>query len=151
MNKEVPTERIERKYPLRMIYFYLTADCNLRCRHCYIAPDFQTANKSSAYLPFDTFKSIIAEAKPLGLVSVKLTGGEPLLHPDILKILEHIRDEGLDLVLETNGVLCTPEIAKALAACRLKLVSVSLDGADAYTHDSFRARESCAAHRGTAA
>lgn len=143
MNKDVSTESVERKFPLQRIYFYLTADRNLRCRHCWIAPDFQATNASSAYLPLDLFKSIIAEAKPLGLVGVKLTGGEPLLHPQILAILEHIRAEGLELGIETNGVLCTPEVAKAIATCKVAQVSVSLDGADAETHEWVRGVDGC--------
>jgi SynChlorMet cassette radical SAM/SPASM protein ScmF len=85
------------------------------------------------------FKAIIDEAKPLGLSGVKLTGGEPLLHPRILEILEVIQAEGLGLVVETNGVLCTPELAARLkATAKNPFVSVSLDGADAETHEWVR-------------
>ncbi len=79
----------------------------------------------------------------MGLVGVKLTGGEPLLHPQILDILEHIRSEGLEVGIETNGVLCTPQIAKAIAACKKVQVSVSLDGADADTHEWVRGVDGC--------
>lgn len=133
----------KRNFPLRIIYFYLTKDCNLRCRHCWIAPDYQATSTSSAYLPLELFKSIIEEAKPLGLTGVKLTGGEPLLHPQILEILEFIKAEGLTLNIETNGVLCTPEIARAIAACRTMGVSVSLDGIDAFTHEWVRGVDGC--------
>jgi SynChlorMet cassette radical SAM/SPASM protein ScmF len=141
--KNVSSESGGRKYRLNRIYFYLTADCNLRCRHCWISPDYQATTTSSAYLPFETFKSIIAEARPLGLIGVKLTGGEPLLHPQILDILEYIRSEDLELGIETNGVLCTPEIAKAINACKKVQVSVSLDGADAETHEWVRGVDGC--------
>lgn len=131
-------DKEERKYPLNQIYFYLTEGCNLRCRHCWIAPKFQTKNQSYPVLSLNLFKSIIEQAKPLGLTGVKLTGGEPLMHPDIRKILEYTRSEDLNLIIETNGVLCTPEIALKIAACKNPLVSVSLDGSESKTHEWIR-------------
>lgn len=131
------------RYPLRQIYFYLTRDCNLRCRHCWISPDFQSATTSSSYLPLDLFKSIIAEARPLGLNGLKLTGGEPLLHPQILDILDVIRAEGLAVSIETNGVLCSAEIARAIASCKVTGVSISLDGVTAETHEWVRCVDGC--------
>lgn len=130
-------------YPLNQIYFYLTEGCNLRCRHCWIAPKYQSEANQYAALDLDMFKSIIEQAKPLGLTGVKLTGGEPLLHPEINEILEHIRTENLDLTVETNGVLCTPELARKMAACSDPFVSVSLDGADAETHEKIRGVDGC--------
>jgi SynChlorMet cassette radical SAM/SPASM protein ScmF len=79
----------------------------------------------------------------LGLTGVKLTGGEPLLHPQIREILEFIRAEDLRLTVETNGVLLTPELAWDMASCRNPFVSVSLDGADAETHEWVRGAVGC--------
>ena len=62
-----------------------------------------------------------------------MTGGEPLLHPQIQEMLEFIRTEDLRLTVETNGVLCTPELTAKMAACKNPFVSVSLDGSDAET------------------
>ena len=130
-------------YPLNQIYFYLTEGCNLRCRHCWIAPKFQDKGHSYPVLSLDLLKSIVDQAKPLGLSSLKLTGGEPLLHPEISEILEYIREEDLNLSIETNGVLCTPEIARQIGACKNPFVSVSLDGADAETHEWVRGVPGC--------
>jgi SynChlorMet cassette radical SAM/SPASM protein ScmF len=132
-----------RTYPLNQIYFYLTEGCNLRCRHCWIAPKYQSEGNSYPALDLDLFKSIIEQAKPLGLTGVKLTGGEPLLHPQISEILEHIQTEDLRLTVETNGVLCTPELAENIAVCKDPFVSVSLDGADAETHEWVRGVTGC--------
>jgi SynChlorMet cassette radical SAM/SPASM protein ScmF len=128
---------------LNAIYFYLTDGCNLRCRHCWIQPEYEPSGLSCKHLSPELFRSIIAQAKPLGLSSVKLTGGEPLLHPGIREILGHVRSEGLRLVVETNGVLCTPEIAREIAACKNPFVSVSIDGADAATHEWMRGVDGC--------
>ncbi len=129
------------EYPLNQIYFYLTKGCNLRCRHCWITPKYQSSDQSYPALDIDLFRSIIQQAKPLGLSGIKLTGGEPLLHPHIFKILKVIRSEGINLTVETNGILCTPELAKEIATCKNPLVSVSLDGADAEIHEWVRGVE----------
>lgn len=136
-NTENETQKAE--FRLRQIYFYLTEGCNLKCRHCWIAPKYQAPDKPLSALSLNLFRSIIGQAKPLGLTEVKLTGGEPLLHPQIHAILEVIHADGLGLTLETNGVLCTPELAEKIKATSEKpFVSVSLDGADAQTHEWVR-------------
>jgi SynChlorMet cassette radical SAM/SPASM protein ScmF len=132
-----------RTYPLNQIYFYLTEGCNLRCRHCWIAPKYQSENDSYAALDLGLFKSIVEQAKPLGLTGVKLTGGEPLLHPQIKEMLEYIQTEDLSMTLETNGVLCTAELAEKMAACKEPFVSVSVDGADSWTHEWVRGVKGC--------
>jgi SynChlorMet cassette radical SAM/SPASM protein ScmF len=131
-------ERSALNYPLGCIYFYLTEGCNLACRHCWIQPKFQNGERVYPSLDFGLFKSIIAQAKPMGLNSVKLTGGEPLLHPQIGELLDHIKKEELRLTIETNGVLCTPDLAQQIATCMNPFVSVSIDGADAETHEWVR-------------
>ena len=131
------------KYSLNQIYFYLTEGCNLRCRHCWIAPKYQTEGRSYPALDLDLFRSILEQAKPLGLSGAKLTGGEPLLHPQIHEMLELIRREEISLTVETNGLLCTPELAREMASCKNAFISVSLDGADAETHEWVRGVHGC--------
>jgi SynChlorMet cassette radical SAM/SPASM protein ScmF len=127
-----------RKYSLNQIYFYLTEGCNLRCRHCWIVPKYQTDGHANPSLDLDLFRSIIQQANPLGLTGVKLTGGEPLLHPNIHEILQFIRTQPIRLIVETNGILCSSEIASKMIACEDPFVSVSLDGVDAETHEWVR-------------
>lgn len=129
--------------PLGMLYFYLTEGCNLRCRHCWLAPQFQTEKKQYPALEPDLFRHILRQAKPLGLSAVKLTGGEPLMHPRITEILGVLREEGIRFNVETNGVLCTPVLARDLVGSGMYHVSVSLDGADAQTHEWVRGVEGC--------
>jgi SynChlorMet cassette radical SAM/SPASM protein ScmF len=124
--------------PLRQLYFYLTEGCNLACRHCWLAPKYDPEGSRYESLPVELFETAIREAKPLGLERVKLTGGEPLLHPHFLELLAIVRREGLGLTLETNGMLCIPEIAAEIALSPRRSVSVSMDGADAATHERVR-------------
>ncbi len=114
--------------PLGTIYFYLTGDCNMACRHCWIAPTFEHSDTSKKALPFELFKKIITEAKELGLNSVKLTGGEPFIHPDIIPILRYIRDERLNLTIESNGTTITPHHADLVKSCSGAFISISIDG-----------------------
>lgn len=130
-------------YPLQTIYFYLTEGCNLKCRHCWIAPPYQSTVKANSYLPLDLFASIIDQAKPLGLVNVKLSGGEPLMHPDIIGLLDIVKQEQLGLVIETNGILCIGNIAEKIASLKNPFVSVSLDGARAESHEWVRGVDGC--------
>lgn len=123
---------------LNTLYFYLTEGCNLACRHCWLAPKFDPDGSRYPVLPVELFETALREAKPLGLTGVKLTGGEPLMHPHIRTLLEILRREGLGLVIETNGILCTPELAAEIAKSPDPFVSVSLDGADAATHERVR-------------
>ncbi|TFH62067.1 MAG: radical SAM protein, partial [Gemmatimonadales bacterium] len=143
MDKEKVQALQKHTYPLNQLYFYLTEGCNLRCRHCWIVPRYQADNHPYSLLNLDLFRSIIEQAKPVGLTAVKLTGGEPLLHPQILEILEIIRNEDLRLTVETNGVLCTPELAREMASCKSPFVSVSLDGSDPETHEWVRRVPGC--------
>lgn len=130
-------------YPLKSIYFYLTDGCNLRCCHCWIQPRFTGEKIRHQFIDLELVKSIVAQAKPLGLTSVKLTGGEPLLHPQIPEILAFIKNEGLSLVVETNGLLCNAEICRLIAGCKKAFVSVSIDAANAETHDAIRGVTGC--------
>jgi SynChlorMet cassette radical SAM/SPASM protein ScmF len=128
---------------LETIYFYLTEGCNLRCRHCWMGPKYEAGEPRRRCLDVELFRAIVSQAIPLGLAAVKLTGGEPLLHPGIEKILDIARQENLHLTMETNGVLCTPALAERIASCGQPFVSVSLDGADAATHEWVRGVEGC--------
>ncbi len=89
-------------------------------------------------LPVEVFETAVREAKPLGLTGVKLTGGEPLMHPHFLRLLEITRQADLGVTVETNGLLCTSQVAAEIAKSSKKSVSVSIDGADAVTHEWVR-------------
>jgi SynChlorMet cassette radical SAM/SPASM protein ScmF len=134
---------ITQKPRLNTLYFYLTNDCNLRCRHCWISPKYSPSEVSLSSLPFELYCSIIKEAQPLGLAGVKLTGGEPLFHPRIQDILDFTLKENLGLIIETNGVLCTSELAKKIAEFKQVYISVSLDGVNAETHEWVRGINGC--------
>jgi len=128
---------------LQTIYFYITEGCNLKCRHCWLAPQYDPKGSKYQNLSLEGFQSIITQAKDMGLHSVKLTGGEPFLHPDITSMLEYVKQEELRVVVESNGVLVTPDHAALLKSCKNPFISVSLDGANAETHEWMRGVPGC--------
>ena len=131
-------DKQEKCPPLKQMYTYLTEGCNLACRHCWIAPKYDMNGTRYPVLPVELFEKAVMEGKKLGLSSVKLTGGEPLLHPDFAALLEILRREKLVLNIETNGMLCNTAVAKEISKSAQRFVAVSLDGADAETHDWVR-------------
>jgi len=127
--------------PLRTFYIYLSDNCNLRCRHCWIVPRFTDGKPDPGRcVDVDALREAISEAKTLGLNSAKLTGGEPMLHPRFMEVVDLLNAEGLRPYMETNCTLMTAEAARYLKD-KLTFISMSLDGADARTHDAFRGVE----------
>jgi SynChlorMet cassette radical SAM/SPASM protein ScmF len=125
---------------LGSIYMYTSGACNLNCSHCWINPEYQKeGTTSSLHLDPALIKKALTQGKPLGLSSVKLTGGEPLLNPRIKEIIELISSEGMSIIIETNGTLVDKAMAKFLKETeKFQFISVSLDGADAEIHEELR-------------
>lgn len=103
----------------------VTEACNFRCIYC--APNgFSTPRESP--LSADQIESIVRAAVALGITKIRLTGGEPLLRRDLVRIVRAIASvEGVrDLALTTNGFLLA-RLARDLADAGLKRVNISLD------------------------
>jgi len=124
---------------LQELYVYATNGCNCACRHCWIIPkDSGKSGNSIDFIEPDIFEAAVKEAKPMGLNSVKWTGGEPTIHPEFGMLLQIQKEHGLNGRLETNGMRVTQELANLLRECDVTDVSVSLDGGTAVTHDAVR-------------
>ena len=120
---------------LRLVAWETTRNCNLSCVHCRAsATSGPYEDEISTQNAFQLLEDISEVAKPI----IILTGGEPLLRPDIFRIAKHGSDLGLRMVMAPNGTLVTRDIAKKLVESGIKRVSISLDGADADSHDRFR-------------
>ena len=128
--------------PLTSLYFYISGSCNLACRHCWIEPDYQAGNQDGKFLKLEYVDKAIQEAKPLGLSSVKLTGGEPTLHPRFREIVDLIDSHGIRMNMESNGILINKDMAQFLKSKKhFSFISVSVDGANAETHEWLRGVE----------
>lgn len=137
---QAPLDLPEGVPPLRAFYLYMSNSCNLACRHCWITPRFVNGKPDPGdVIDVEALRDAVQEAKPMGLNNAKLTGGEPLLHPRFVEIVDMLSEEGLGLNMETNGTLLTAELARYLKKeTELNFISISLDGVDAETHDAFR-------------
>ncbi|HBF34787.1 TPA: heme b synthase, partial [Candidatus Sumerlaeota bacterium] len=119
----------------RLIAWEVTRSCNLQCRHCRASAQHGPyPNEFSTAECMQTLNKIAAFAKPI----IILTGGEPLLRPDIFEIAQHGTSLGLRMVLATCGGMLDVSIARQLKDSGIQRISLSLDGATADTHDDFR-------------
>jgi SynChlorMet cassette radical SAM/SPASM protein ScmF len=93
-------------------------------------------------LTTEEIRSVIDQALPLGLRSIKITGGEPFVRGDIVEIVGHADRLGLTIRIESNGTLLDEETARVLGQYRrLRQVAVSLDGATPQSHALLRGAE----------
>ncbi|MBW1910460.1 MAG: radical SAM protein [Deltaproteobacteria bacterium] len=93
----------------------LTERCNNNCVHCYINLPADDPTVRENELSTGEIKEILKEAASLGCLTVRLTGGEPLLREDFEEIYVFARGLGIKVLLFTNATLITPDIAALLA------------------------------------
>jgi len=123
---------------LLFVNLELTLRCNLRCLHC-----GSTAGRPRrAELTTNQWIDVVGQLADLGCQEVCVLGGEPLVRRDWRDVASAICDHGMDLVLITNGWSVDEKVVRQLQKLeRLDRIGVSLDGADAQTHDRLRGRD----------
>jgi heme b synthase len=120
---------------LRMIAWEVTRACNLDCIHCRAAaineppPGEFSTDEAKSFLD-----DVASFAKPV----IILTGGEPLMRPDIFEIAAYGKRLGLNMVMAPNGTLVDEEVVRNLLEVGMDRVSISLDGSSSEIHDKFR-------------
>lgn len=104
----------------------ITDRCNLRCFYC--LPRSCGVPARSARLDLDEIAAIVRVGVGLGISKIRITGGEPLVHPGVIDFVRELNrlDDIRDLALSTNGTLLA-EHAVALREAGLARVNVSLD------------------------
>lgn len=117
-----------------IVMYNLTERCNLRCAYCFGQYYGQTGE-----LTFPQIKKILQEFYQLGARRLGLSGGEPLLHQDVDKVILEAVSLGYEVGLNSNGIL-VPNHLQSLRL--LKNLSISLDGASAKIHDQNRGKGS---------
>lgn len=122
--------------PLRLLFWESTAKCNLSCAHCRRLD----ADAGADELSMAEALTLIDSAASLGKPIFVFSGGEPLLRPDWPALADYAHSRGLPTALATNGTLVDDRVAGQIGAAGFHRVSVSLDGADAATHDAIRGR-----------
>ena len=127
-----------------VVSWNLTYRCNLACEHCYLdaggTPQVGTENFADrSELGTEECFRVIDEIAAFAPECITiLTGGEPLLRRDILEIVRRASERGLWVVVGTNGVRITENVAKRLAEAGARGLSLSLDALDPDRHDGFR-------------
>lgn len=127
---------IDNQSELRLLFWETTAGCNLECIHCRRLDVSKQLMKTdlSTQEALVFVRNLAEFAKPI----LVLSGGEPLFRPDIFQIARHATEHGLPVALATNGTLIDEHIAHAIVDSGIQRVAISIDGADATTHDNFR-------------
>lgn len=133
-----PSQDAPRRTPAGPVVIWnLVRRCNLACRHCYsISADVDFPGELTTPEIFRTMDDLAA----FGVPALILSGGEPLLHPDLFTISRRAKAMGFFVGLSTNGTLIDAAVAARIAEVGYDYVGISLDGRRA-THDRFRRKE----------
>ena len=120
---------------LRLVAWEVTRTCNLACIHCRAAAlDRPYENELTTAECFKLLDEIQTFASPI----IILTGGEPLLRPDIFEIAAYGNQKGFRMTMAVNGTILSADKTRRMQDAGIQRISISLDGATAASHDAFR-------------
>jgi radical SAM protein with 4Fe4S-binding SPASM domain len=120
-----------------IVVWNVTRTCNLRCVHCY---SDSHAQKYPGELTHEEGKRVIDDLVAFKVPALLFSGGEPLVRPDLLELMEYAATSGLRVTLSTNGTLIDEPTAQRLHDIGLTYVGISLDGIGE-TNDLFRGKK----------
>ncbi len=124
--------------PPFLVALNLTRRCNLRCAHCYLDAGVRRAGDPEELATAEV-KELLDQIAAYGdETMIVLTGGEPLLRPDLVELAAHASGLGLMVVVGTNGMLLDERRVTALTEAGVAAVGISLDSLDPARHDDFR-------------
>jgi len=147
LRRQGPLSRVERRALLGlaagalfephrplMVNLIVTRRCNLACGYCH------EYDHTSPPVPLEVLRARIDHLARLRTVMVTLTGGETLLHPDIVEVVAHVRARGMTPTLNTNGFPLTATKIRALGEAGLFAMQVSVDAVtpNDVTHKALR-------------
>ena len=132
MNRETHKTLIPPPY---LISYAITRKCNLKCKHCY---SDATEEPAPDELSTEEAKRLLDEIADWRIKLLIFDGGEPLYRDDFLDIARYASLKGLRVVIGSNGTLINPEVAEQLKSSGVMAVQISIDGAEAQSHDWFR-------------
>ncbi len=125
------------RLPGPVVIWNLIRRCNLTCKHCYsISADKDFPGELSTAEIF----TVMDDLKDFHVPVLILSGGEPLLRPDIFEISQRAKAMGFYVGLSSNGTLVTQDNIQQIAAVGYDYVGISIDGVRA-THDVFRRKQ----------
>ncbi len=122
---------------LPIVLLFITFRCNLRCKMCGVCEHI-LAGERAQELSTEEWKTVIDSTALLGTMIVSISGGEPLLRPDLYEIIRYIRDKDIAVHLCTNGVLLDARRVAGLRESGVNTVSVSIENVDREVHEALR-------------
>jgi radical SAM protein with 4Fe4S-binding SPASM domain len=104
---------------LRYLELQITDKCNLRCKHCYVG------KPKNHELSIDNIKSLLEEFQDMQGLRILITGGEPIMHSDFMKLNKILPQFRFRKILFTNGLLLNRDVLKEL---NVHEIQISVDG-----------------------
>lgn len=118
----------------RKALLQITERCDLRCAHCFVS-----ATRSGSDMTLDQLRGeAVGRLQAARVANVTITGGEPLVHPQLVEVLELFVEADFDVTVCTNGVSLTESHVRAMKELGRVKVNVSLDGFSIQSHGRFR-------------
>lgn len=138
LKKENMVEMDENKenmsyYPLKHLHIEITMECNERCIHCYLPNKLKSKGDQ---LSFSDFCKIVDEFVTLGGEDITLSGGEPLKHPDFIKMLDYCNSKNLIINILSNLTLMNDELIDKLGDYNIGTIQSSVYSLKPTIHDS---------------
>lgn len=128
-NKFFPKKNLQ-SGTLRIV---LTTNCNFRCKYCFAEGE---QDKEIRIISLEKLKPILYVAKKFGINKIKLTGGEPLLYPDMKELLEYIREIDIPYIdLTTNISMLNEKNIELLNYYNVNALTLSLNTLDKEKHE----------------
>jgi radical SAM protein with 4Fe4S-binding SPASM domain len=124
----------KKNFPFKAL-FELTYRCNLKCRHCYLAPPDNGSRQKE--LNTQQLFIILEQLAAAECLNLGFTGGEPFLREDIFDILEYAKRLGFNIIVLTNGTLLTPKKADRLQEIGVNKIDISFHSSNRETFDRF--------------
>lgn len=129
-------EYFKKKPHIVSVQIEISNTCNERCIHCYIPHENKTT-----HLDIGLLKELLSACQDLGVITVLLTGGEPMMHPRFVEILNLVSKYDFEVKILSNLTLLTNEIIDAIKKSNCTGVQVSLYSMDPNIHDSITCKK----------
>ncbi len=107
-----------------LVHLVVTRRCNLSCAYC------NEYDQVSKPVPLELLLRRVDDLASRGTSIITISGGEPLLHPELEQVVDHIRRRGIIATVITNGYLLTEQRIKGLNGARLDYLQISIDNVD---------------------
>jgi MoaA/NifB/PqqE/SkfB family radical SAM enzyme len=131
-------EKVERGESIAIIQFQYDYTCNFKCEHCSVK-GFQ-GKRGERYFKIDDVKELSRQADEMGLANIVITGGEPLVFPDLDELVKAINPQKFYTVLDTNGWFLDYDKAKHLKSIGIDKIQLSLDSLVANGSENFHGK-----------